>query len=142
MSTSSPVLDIDDLVGIPFVDGGRDPREGLDCWGLVREVFARASIALPDYHIGCHDVDAIGVAVAGERLLGRWRSWNAHDVPVPAVVAIRFNSPFVVNHTGVYVGAGRFIHTREKVGVCVERIDSPMWRHRIDGFYTPEFGRF
>ena len=25
-----------DLIGIPFVQNGRDPRLGLDCWGLCR----------------------------------------------------------------------------------------------------------
>jgi cell wall-associated NlpC family hydrolase len=141
MSTSDD-LKVDDLIGVPFVDGGRDPHLGLDCWGLVLVVFNRATLLLPDYRIGCHDTDAIGVAVAGERLLGRWRRWNAHDVPTPALVAIRFNSPLLVNHTGVYVGEGKFLHTRETTGVVVEKIDSPAWRHRIEGFYTPEIGRF
>lgn len=137
----SDVLKIDDLIGIPFVDGGRDPRTGLDCWGLVLEVFRRSGINLPDYKIGCHETNAIGCAVEGERMKGRWRSWFQHDAPAPSVVAIRFNSPILVNHTGVYLGGGRFLHTRELIGVAVERIDAPSWRHRIEGFYTPE-GKF
>jgi cell wall-associated NlpC family hydrolase len=135
-------LRFDDLIGIPFVDGGRDPRTGLDCWGLVREVFRRAGTTLPDFTIGCHDTTEIGAAVESERMLGRWRHWHAHDAPAPSVVAIRFNSPLLVNHTGVYLGRKRFLHTRELTGVAVERIDSPSWRDRIEGFYTPEFGRF
>ena len=135
-------LEFSDLIGIPFVDGGRDPKSGLDCWGLVLEVFRRANKALPDYRIGCHDIDAIGTAVAGEQMLGRWRHWNAHDAPSPSVVAIRFNSPLIINHTGVYIGGRKFLHTREATGVCVESIDSAAWRHRIEGFYTPEMGRF
>ena len=31
----------EELVGVPFVDGGRDPGKGLDCWGLVREAYKR-----------------------------------------------------------------------------------------------------
>ena len=138
---SASDLRFDDLIGIPFIDGGRDVASGLACWGLVLEVFKRAGVALPDYQIGCHDTDAIGAAVEGERLLGRWRHWHAHDAPVPSLVAIRFNSPLIVNHTGVYIGGGRFLHTRELTGVAVERIDSPSWKRRIEGFYTPE-GRF
>ena len=134
-------LRTDDLIGIPFVDGGRDPRIGLDCWGLVLEVFRRAGVTLPDYQIGCHQTEAIGVAVEGERLKGRWRHWHAFDAPAPSVIAIRFNSPLLVNHTGVYIGGGRFIHTRELTGVAIERVDAPSWRHRIEGFYTPE-GKF
>ena len=29
----------DDLIGAPFIDGGRDKETGLDCWGLAREMF-------------------------------------------------------------------------------------------------------
>lgn len=141
MSTSDAPR-IDDLIGVPFVDGGRDAATGLDCWGLVLVVFNRAGLLLPDYRIGCHDIDAIGVAVASERMLGRWRRWYHHDAPTPSLVAIRFNSPILVNHTGVYVGNGKFLHTRERTGVVVEPVNGPAWRHRIEGFYTPEIGRF
>ena len=32
---------LDDLIGLPFIDGGRDPAVGFDCWGLSTEVFRR-----------------------------------------------------------------------------------------------------
>ena len=51
-------------------------------------------------------------------------------------MAIRFGVPKgVVNHTGVYVGNGKFIHIRENVGVCVDRVNSPAWKKQIEGFY-------
>lgn len=131
-----------DLVGRPFIDGGRDPQKGLDCWGLVLEVFRRSGIDLPDYTIACDDIPGIGRAVESERSFGRWKRWEAHEAPIPSLLAIRFNSPLIINHTGVFIGAGRFLHTRKRVGVCVETISSPAWKHRIEGFYTPEFGRF
>ena len=40
----------EDLIGVPFVDGGRDTN-GMDCWGLVRECFKRQGIVVKDYGI-------------------------------------------------------------------------------------------
>lgn len=124
-----------DLIGIPFVDGGRDPRQGLDCWGLVLEIFRRCDIVLPDYRIGCMEASRIDGAIADGREL--WTRQDPSDPPVPSLVVIRFNQATLCNHTGVYIGAGRFIHTRRKIGVNIDRIDSPAWRKVIEGYYLP-----
>jgi cell wall-associated NlpC family hydrolase len=122
-----------DLVGAPFEDRGRGPG-GYDCWGLVCEAYRREGISLPDYTLCCHDAE--GFHGFFEEELPRWTRHEPPDIPVPAVVTIRLNSP-LVRHVGVYIGGGRFLHTREKTGAVIERIDAPQWRHRIEGFYTP-----
>jgi hypothetical protein len=124
---------VNDLVGVPFLDGGRGP-DGYDCWGLCLEVFRRHGVDLPDYKLCCHDTEGFFGLFVGE--LPRWTRHEPPDVPVPSVVAIRFNSP-MVNHVGICVGDGRFLNTREKTGVVIERLDSLYWRNRIEGFYTP-----
>lgn len=127
-----------DLIGAPFVDGGRDPETGLDCWGLAMEVFRRYGIQLPDYRIGC--LDETGIDDAAENSRSAWVRCERDAAPVPCLLAIRFNNPKLINHTGVYLGAGRFIHTMQKVGVNISRVDDPAWRHMIEGFYIPKGG--
>lgn len=127
------MLQINDLIGVPFIDRGRDPRVGLDCWGLVLEVYRRAGIELADYQICCEDASRIGVEIDTQR--SAWSRIEA-PLPVPALVVMRLGSPYC-NHTGIHIGGGRFIHTRSGVGVNIDRIDSVNWRHRIEGFYTP-----
>jgi cell wall-associated NlpC family hydrolase len=122
-----------DLLGVPFVDGRRGP-DGYDCWGLVREVFRRYGVELPDYKLCCRDSEGFNGLYAAE--LSRWTRREAPDIPIPAVVAIRFNHPVFVNHVGVYIGDSKFLHTREKTGVVIERTDAPYWRRIIEGFYT------
>lgn len=126
-----------DLIGIPFVDGGRDPKIGLDCWGLAVEVFARFNIDLPDYKIGCQEASRIDATIGENRRF--WRKCDPAAPPTPSLVVIRFNSPLYCNHTGVYIGNGRFMHTRQKIGANIDRIDSPAWRRMIEGFYIPIF---
>lgn len=41
-------MDWVDLLGVPFVMGGDDPKRGLDCWGMAREVCRRAGLLLGD----------------------------------------------------------------------------------------------
>jgi cell wall-associated NlpC family hydrolase len=124
---------LNDLIGLPFIDGGRDPAVGLDCWGLSTEVFRRYGINLPDYKISCEDASRIHSEVAEQR--AGWRRCE-QEIPVPALVVIRFT--VYCDHTGVYIGQGRFIHTRKGLGVNIDRVDNPAWAKRIEGFYVPE----
>jgi len=123
---------LDDLIGLPFVDGGRDPEAGLDCWGLSTEVFRRYGITLPDYQISCEDASRIHNEVREQRPF--WHRCEG-EIPIPALVVIRFT--VYCDHTGVYIGSGRFIHTCKGIGVNIERIDHPAWAKRIEGFYIP-----
>jgi len=125
-----------DLIGLPFIDGGRDPAVGLDCWGLSTEVFRRYGINLPDYKISCEDASRIHSEVKEQRPF--WRRCEK-EIPVPALVVIRFT--VYCDHTGVYLGQGRFIHTRKRIGANIDRIDNPAWANRIEGFYVPEVAK-
>ena len=121
---------VDDLLGVPFMPGGRDPGHGLDCWGLVREVMGRLGVSLPDepYSGEC--------AAVTDAMVSRWRP-RFRRLPgpqEPSLVLIR-NDPIFCNHIGVLVDPARFIHTLEGRGVSVERIAHPLWRHSIVGYY-------
>lgn len=137
---NSTELDYTDLIGVPFANQGRDVGTGLDCYGLVQEVFRRYGYEdIGEYYSDAYEKEYINKifrkAIAGPR----WREIDykhGEEIPVPALIAIRFNSPpGIVNHTGVYIGNGLFIHTRERIGCCVDRIDSLMWRRQIVGIY-------
>lgn len=120
-----------DLIGIPFLDGGRDPNNGLDCYGLVMEVYRRQSILLPEYYAPA--LDEVAVSSEIDRARPAWQRVEGPPPPL-AVMAIKFNS-ILCNHTGVYIGNGLFIHTRERIGVNIDRVDSPAWKRRIEGYY-------
>ena len=122
-----------DLVGVPFRDGGRD-LSGLDCWGLTREIYSRFGYDFPLYEISCYDT--MNVNQEMERNRAFWKQHFPPKIPVPCVITFKISSP-VINHVGVFIGEGRFIHTRELTGTVIEKLDSPVWRHRIEGFYTP-----
>lgn len=131
-----PVI-TDDLIGKPFTDGGRGP-DTYDCYGLASEIFRRYGVDLPEYSICCEDASSINAAIDGNR-----KTWVRceDEPPVPSMVVMRLGSEWC-NHTGVYIGHGQFIHTRERIGVHIDRIDAINWRHRIEGIYVPEWVKY
>ena len=82
-------------------------------------------------------MEKISGIIDGERAKENiWKKCDKANLPVPCILAIRFGVPKgVVNHTGCYIGDGKFIHIRENIGVCVDRLDSPAWRRVIEGCY-------
>lgn len=122
----------DDLIGIPFMDGGRKKQDGLDCWGLAMICFKRQGVELPDYPIGAMETREIAGMMAGEE-----SKWEKLAEPLPGcLVVIRLDTDVWANHVGVYVGGGRFIHAYSGTGSCLDRVRH--WRSRIVGFYQPK----
>lgn len=118
-------------VGVPFVDGGRD-MAGLDCWGLVRLIYAdQLGITLPSYgEISARDL--LGVARAIE---GGQEAWRVSELPDAFdVVAMRFYSRSWVGHVGVMVDSKKLIHVEKATAAVVVPLGHPSVRFRIAGF--------
>jgi cell wall-associated NlpC family hydrolase len=124
---------MDDYVGIPFRAGGRD-RNGLDCWGLVRLVYAeRMDIHLPSFDgvfSGQQDTQAAGEVMQRESMQWqRVQRWEPMDVLLMRV------SASIPSHVGVYLGDGWMLHALEGIDSTIERTDSMRWAKRIQGAY-------
>ena len=128
------MVNVHDLMGTPFVPGGRQVGKGLDCWGLYIEVMKRFGITVPDFKISCFASDLINQ----EKLEVTKRMMIPVDSPVPGdgvAMAIHPEAPDMVQHFGVMVDNRRYIHTLEKAGVLLTRIDAFYWRSKIRGYY-------
>lgn len=124
----------DDLIGIPFVDGGRDPKKGLDCWGLVKEAFRRQGYEVPDYNISAAEAADIAGTMKKQE-----DDWIHLDEPhVGCLVLLRLTPGLWANHVGIYIGDGRFLHAYLPTGVCIDRLRR--WQSRIVGYYSPGGG--
>ncbi len=90
-----------EYLGVPYVWGGKDPANGLDCSGLTKLVYSRLGVDLP------HG--------SGQQA----RSGSA----VPSLAAARpgdllfFGQP--TNHVGIYAGDGKMVHA-PRTGKAVE----------------------
>jgi len=122
-----------DLVGRPFVARGRHPVTGMDCWGLVREVYRRYGMEVPDFSIAPNAFHAVDMTMRKEAGRTNWvRVEEPKETDAPLVVLMRLH-PGLVTHAGVWIGHGRIIHALEGAGVVVSRVG--MLKSRIVGYY-------
>lgn len=120
-----------EYIGIPFRDHGRD-RDGCDCWGLVRMVYAdHFGLELPSYAGAYRDIaDGDGLSRAVEQILPAWRSAEPEEF---AVALIRFHGGRL--HVGVMADIGRMLHVERGKLACVEPLEP--YRNLLQGVYVP-----
>jgi uncharacterized protein YgiM (DUF1202 family) len=83
------------FLGTPYAYGGNTPR-GFDCSGFVQYVMANFGVTMPH---SSHDQYSIGVRVEKSQLM-------------PGdLVFFKYSSSYRLNHVGIYVGNGNFIHS-------------------------------
>jgi cell wall-associated NlpC family hydrolase len=126
--------EFDDLLGIPFVDGGRNPETGLDCWGLFMLVMERFDIQVPDYKLSCFASQDIHYA-AQDALMDQWEKIDGPGPGIGVVLEINPRMPGIIQHFGVCINKYKFIHTLKKTNSIMSDIYNGMWSNKIKGFY-------
>ncbi|MDE2256719.1 MAG: C40 family peptidase [Xanthomonadaceae bacterium] len=112
------------LRDIRYRRGGRSPQHGFDCSGFVHYVFAQVlGVDLPENSAG---------QFADSRKISR-AELQAGDLVFFHTRGRR------ISHVGIYLGAGRFIHsptTGERVRV--DRLSEHYWARRFAGARRPD----
>ena len=112
------MIEFGDLIGVPFVRGGRDPAGGLDCVGLTLEIYRRAGIELPEPSVDYVEdwANRGGLFVP---------NWPDCFIEIPAALEVldvalieRDGEP---HHLSVVVRPGVFIDAHVAVGVYTRR---------------------
>jgi cell wall-associated NlpC family hydrolase len=91
----------------------------------------RLGARVPDYD---YDADIVErPALVSLRIAEASAQW-VPCTPEPGALVLLRNAPGVVNHLGVVVAPGRFLHTLIETGAYLVDLDNPLWRRRIIGF--------
>lgn len=96
-----------ELIGTPF--------DQLKCWDLVAEVYRRSGITLSHY-------TQINMGL-----------WEEVQEPVQGDVLVFALYGVELDHVGVYIGDGQFIHATEHSGTCIERLSR--YRQKLKHMY-------
>lgn len=127
------MLNVSHYVGIPYADKGRNPRVGLDCWGLVmlvqREVFGREVPGYLELYKSAEDSQSVSDAMRAH-----FKDWDQVWPPQPGDVLIFrvANDPW---HAGIHIGDNMMLHTMTDQDSCIEAFDRIRWRDRIFGAF-------
>lgn len=127
------MVNVKDLVGVAYVNGGRSVTQGLDCWGLVREYYRRGGIALPKFPINATHTDEVMDEIEKNQV-----NWEKLEEPeIGCVVLLMLIGNPLPSHCGVYLGYGEFIHAIAPY-VQIDRLSR--WGPRVVGYYKPKEG--
>ena len=110
------------VLGVRYKYGGETPYEGFDCSGLTQYVYRHANgFTLPR-------------TAAEQSQASRTISFNEMK---PGDLIFFRTSGTKVNHVGIYVGRGQFIHAASGGGrVSVDTLSKTYWQQRLVKFGT------
>ena len=111
------MIDLSDLIGVPFVEFGRDVQNGLDCYGLAIEVEKRMGKQLKDVVLEKFD---------REKVVKTLPVLNVHKIKeIKEGAILEFYGKLDKRlHVAVALDKRTFIHATENQGVRISSLSS------------------
>ena len=107
-----------DMLGAPFRLNGRSLARGIDCYGLVLEMYKRRGVTLPDLTYNA------GTAARLGEIRGQWSRLAAPTIGCAVIMRRDQTAPdSQALHIGIYVGDGLVLHAAALSGVTLSRFD-------------------
>ena len=106
-------MDVSGYVGTPYSE--------LNCWGLVREIYAKhLNLALAPLPVQTTEKNNWIEIPRGEERVG--------DLVLFRISALK-------RHVGIVIGGGLMIHSDENLGVVIERYKRDLWKSTLQSIY-------
>ncbi len=138
-----------DLFHSKYERGGKSPQTH-DCKSLFVEVMNRYGnpVQAPDIEVLAVE-QVVAAQAKGEYAYthidsamikaeidsGKWEKLETPVEGCAVVIALDPHQPDLIQHLGVYVGDGKFMHILQDMGVLTTRIDDRFWGKKIRGYY-------
>jgi cell wall-associated NlpC family hydrolase len=122
-----------ELLGMKFKFGARGENGEIDCYGVLKLFYARFGIEIPDYSY-VEDWDDKEEHYLKE-YASLFRRVLADGKPEAGDMILFHGESEAVNHAGIYLGEGRFIHAQRKIGTKIDEIWHPYWKKKLYGFF-------
>lgn len=122
---------INKYLGTPFKHLGRS-LDGLDCYGLLIMIYKDLEIPLIDMEQYDEKWAQKGENYFIENYHKQWEEVKNYRI---FDVILFKNGSDLLNHIGIVLSGGKFIHSAIRAGTLINRITDPKWFPRIQGFY-------
>ena len=96
----------------------------MPCWDLVVHWFGALGVKLRPYTDYWMDNAPASVGLA---------DWRRVEAPEPDDILVLNLTGHAADHVGIYLGGGKFLHSTEYAGVCVEQVER--YKRRLMGIY-------
>ncbi len=111
--------DLEKFLGVPYRIGGASAK-GMDCSGFAKRFFAEAfGIELP------HNSSAISHLSFLDEIP------SDPDLYRPSDLLFFGSRKGRINHVGIYLGDGKFVHASRSIGVTVSSLQESYWKRRL-----------
>jgi len=114
--------ELDKYIGLPYVPMGTDPKDGLDCYHLIKTLYSEFfGVELPSLiYYPNEEKDAKEML----NLFGLMHEVSLHELKFGDVVGMRtLFSQNIALHVGMVVDRQRIIHTSNK-GVVISEVEA------------------
>lgn len=120
---------------LSYTDGGRD-FDGVDCWGLVRLVYAcELNISLPSYgEISAEDLIRASRNINNGKDGEDWIDVPASDIQEFDVCCMRFIGSRLVGHVGIVIDRNVIMHIERGQDVAIVPLKHFTIRERVACF--------
>ena len=108
-----PILNVVDLIGIPYKAHGRTKEDGFDCYGLAIEIERRLGKELRDIDYQFNDPKL------SEEYAPTLNVKKTDKIEIGNLIEMTFNSEL---HIGIIISDTTFIHATRNQGVRISRI--------------------
>jgi cell wall-associated NlpC family hydrolase len=113
-------MEINELIGLPWKRGGRDPQEGFDCWGFLKWYYREKLGLVITYDYAHLPGQTRKIVTAFDLATSETGDWEQIKNPTDnCAVALSMNNR--IHHVGVWVSGG-CLHATEGVGVVYNTI--------------------
>ena len=122
-----------DLLTYSFEKAGRGP-EKIDCLGVIILYFKEFGIEIPDYsHITDWGEYVEEYVRAIPKLLRKLEPDEELEIGDVVVFSKTQELTGNLNHAGIYLGEGSFIHAGPKFGIKISKLHEKTWGSRVYG---------
>jgi cell wall-associated NlpC family hydrolase len=122
-----------DLIGVPFVEFGRDTEKGLDCYGLCIEVLKRQGIHLNDVVLEKFDREKV------VKYLPKLNVKKTDKIKENAILEF-YEKGTNRLHVAIALNEKLFLHATENQGVRISNIETARHYMTLTNIYEVENG--